>query len=97
MIEEMKLKVVYTLPSGSSDDSGVTSSANRSFKQGGDDLSMLKNASIEEIQTIQRLKDERDNNLQQNQQMQRELVLYIDIFTLHVVSTHCFSSVQILV
>ncbi|KAF7085270.1 hypothetical protein CFC21_088720 [Triticum aestivum] len=73
VIEEMKLKVVYTLPSGSSDDSGVTSSANRSFKQGGDDLSMLKNASIEEIQTIQRLKDERDNNLQQNQQMQREL------------------------
>lgn len=50
-----------------------------------------------QIQTIQRLKDERDNNLQQNQQMQRELVLYIDIFTLHVVSTHCFSSVQILV
>ncbi|VAI59075.1 unnamed protein product [Triticum turgidum subsp. durum] len=48
VIEEMKLKVVYTLPSGSSDDSGVTSSANRSFKQGGDDLSMLKNASIEE-------------------------------------------------
>uniref|UniRef100_N1QY14 Vesicle-associated membrane protein-associated protein A n=1 Tax=Aegilops tauschii TaxID=37682 RepID=N1QY14_AEGTA len=172
VIEEMKLKVVYTLPSGSSDDSGVTSSANRSFKQGGDDLSMLKNASIEEsckyyfslrflnaeantrylflykimkranmgnrtmfkhhqiiveisvklverekrylyfqagviievgrdaqkpIQTIQRLKDERDNNLQQNQQMQRELVLYIDLFTLHVVSTHCFSSVQLLV
>ncbi|KAL5208700.1 hypothetical protein ABZP36_033135 [Zizania latifolia] len=34
---------------------------------------MLKNASIEEIQTIQRLKEERDNTLQQNQQMQREL------------------------
>ena len=49
VIEEMKLKVVYTLPSGSSDDSGVTSSANRSFKQGDDDLSMLKNASIDSI------------------------------------------------
>ncbi|VAH44292.1 unnamed protein product [Triticum turgidum subsp. durum] len=49
VIEEMKLKVVYTLPSGSSDDSGVTCSANRSFKQGDDDLSMLKNASIEEM------------------------------------------------
>ncbi|GJN21720.1 hypothetical protein PR202_gb09227 [Eleusine coracana subsp. coracana] len=34
---------------------------------------MLKNASIEEIQNIQRLKEERDNMLQQNQQMQREL------------------------
>lgn len=50
-----------------------------------------------QIQTIQRLKDERDNNLQQNQQMQRELVPYIDLFTLHVISTHCFSSVQLLV
>lgn len=49
VIEEMKLRVVYTLPSGSSDDSGVTSSANRSFRQGSDDLSMLKNASIEEV------------------------------------------------
>ncbi|GJM86317.1 hypothetical protein PR202_ga02167 [Eleusine coracana subsp. coracana] len=34
---------------------------------------MLKNASIEEIQNIQRLKEERDNMLQQNQQIQREL------------------------
>ncbi|KAG8071659.1 hypothetical protein GUJ93_ZPchr0006g44125 [Zizania palustris] len=73
VIEEMKLKVVYTLPSGGSDDSGVTFSASRSFRQGSDDLTMLKNASIEEIQTIQRLKEERDNTLQQNQQMQREL------------------------
>uniref|UniRef100_A0ACD5YX11 Uncharacterized protein n=1 Tax=Avena sativa TaxID=4498 RepID=A0ACD5YX11_AVESA len=73
LIEEMKLRVVYTLPSGSSEDSGVTSSGNRSFRQGNDDLSMLKNASLEEIQTIQRLKEERDNSLQQNQQMQREL------------------------
>lgn len=73
VIEEMKLRVVYTLPSGSSEDSGVTSSANRSFRQSAEDLSMLKNASLEEIQTIQCLKEERDNNLQQNQQMQREL------------------------
>uniref|UniRef100_A0A0E0BDF8 MSP domain-containing protein n=1 Tax=Oryza glumipatula TaxID=40148 RepID=A0A0E0BDF8_9ORYZ len=73
VIEEMKLKVVYTVPSGSSDDSGITSLGSRSFKLGSDDLTMLKNASIEEIQTIQRLKDERDTTLQQNQQMQREL------------------------
>ena len=46
MIEEMKLKVVYTLPSGSSDDSGVTCSANRSFKQGDDDLSVRFASSI---------------------------------------------------
>ncbi|RLM79112.1 hypothetical protein C2845_PM12G22210 [Panicum miliaceum] len=73
VIEEMKLKVVYTLPSGGSDDSSVSSLGSRSFKAASDDLTMLKNASIEEIQTIQRLKDERDNMLQQNQQMQREL------------------------
>uniref|UniRef100_A0A0E0K321 MSP domain-containing protein n=1 Tax=Oryza punctata TaxID=4537 RepID=A0A0E0K321_ORYPU len=73
VIEEIKLKVVYTVPSGSSDDSGITSLGSRSFKSGSDDLTMLKNASIEEIQTIHRLKDERDNMLQQNQQMQREL------------------------
>uniref|UniRef100_A0ACD5ZH51 Uncharacterized protein n=1 Tax=Avena sativa TaxID=4498 RepID=A0ACD5ZH51_AVESA len=48
LIEEMKLRVVYTLPSGSSEDSGVTSSGSRSFRQANDDLSMLKNASLEE-------------------------------------------------
>ncbi|PWZ20590.1 Vesicle-associated protein 2-1 [Zea mays] len=74
VIEEMKLKVVYTLPScGGSDDSSVSSLGSRSFKAASDDLMMLKNASLEEIQTIQRLKEERDNVLQQNQQMQREL------------------------
>jgi hypothetical protein len=31
-----------------------------------------------QIQNIQRLKDERDNMLQQNQQIQRELVQYIN-------------------
>ncbi|CAL5020571.1 unnamed protein product [Urochloa decumbens] len=73
VIEEMKLRVVYTLPSGGSDDSSASSLGSRSFKAASDDLTMLKNASIEEIQTIQRLKDERDSMLQQNQQMQREL------------------------
>ncbi|AQK54043.1 Vesicle-associated protein 2-1 [Zea mays] len=74
VIEEMKLRVVYTLPSGGgSDDSSVSSLGSRSFKAASDDLMMLKNASIEEIQTIQRVKEERDNMLQQNQQMQREL------------------------
>jgi hypothetical protein len=42
----MKLKVVYTLPSGSSEDSGVTSSGNRSFRQGNDDLSVRLASSI---------------------------------------------------
>ena len=46
VIEEMKLKVVYTLPNGSSDDSGVTCSENRSFKQGDDDLSVRFASSI---------------------------------------------------
>jgi hypothetical protein len=39
-----------------------------------------------QIQTIQRLKDERDTTLQQNQQMQRELVsLFFFFFALHFV------------
>ena len=36
-----------------------------------------------QIQTIQRLKDERDNMLQQNQQMQRELVQFIKLLKPH--------------
>jgi hypothetical protein len=44
-----------------------------------------------QIQTIQRLKEERDNNLQQNQQMQRELVLYIELFPFDIIiSYHIF-------
>lgn len=38
IIEEMKLKVVYTLPSGASDDSSVSSLGSRSFKAASDDL-----------------------------------------------------------
>ncbi|AQK65647.1 Vesicle-associated protein 2-1 [Zea mays] len=50
VIEEMKLKVVYTLPScGGSDDSSVSFLGSRSFKAASDDLMMLKNASLEEV------------------------------------------------
>jgi hypothetical protein len=41
-----------------------------------------------QIQTIQRLKEERDNNLQQNQQMQRELVLYIKLFPFDIIISY---------
>lgn len=40
VIEEMKLKVVYTLPSGGSDDSSVSSLGSRSFKAASDDLTV---------------------------------------------------------
>jgi hypothetical protein len=40
---------------------------------------------LTQIQTIQRLKEERDNMLQQNQQMQRELVQYIKLLSLRFV------------
>uniref|UniRef100_A0A804LIC9 MSP domain-containing protein n=2 Tax=Zea mays TaxID=4577 RepID=A0A804LIC9_MAIZE len=51
VIEEMKLKVVYTLPSyGGSNDSSVSFLGSRSFKAASDDLMMLKNASLEEQQ-----------------------------------------------
>lgn len=63
VIEECKLRVVYSTPQyghGSSDgDSGLTS--------------RLKNSSVEEVQTVQRLKEERDSTLQQNKGLHREL------------------------
>ncbi|XP_065006890.1 vesicle-associated protein 2-1-like [Musa acuminata AAA Group] len=73
VIEELKLRVVYTFPSqsghaNSEEESGLASSA--SGRRGSD---MFKNSSIEEIQTLQRLKEERDAILQQNHQFQREL------------------------
>ncbi|CAL9161659.1 unnamed protein product [Musa hybrid cultivar] len=73
VIEELKLRVVYTFPSqsghaNSEEESGLASSA--SGRRGSD---MFKNSSIEEIQTLQRLKEERDAILQQNLQFQREL------------------------
>jgi hypothetical protein len=40
VIEEIKLKVVYTVPSGSSDDSGITSLGSRSFKSLSDDFTV---------------------------------------------------------
>ena len=40
VIEEMKLKVVYTLPSGGSDGSSVSSLGSRSFKAASDDLTV---------------------------------------------------------
>ncbi|KAJ6828361.1 vesicle-associated protein 2-1 [Iris pallida] len=71
VIEERKLRVVYTAPGqsghgNSEGDSGLTSS--RSFRN-----SMLKNSSAEEIQMAQRLKEERDTTIQQNKHLQREL------------------------
>nr|CAD1844958.1 unnamed protein product [Ananas comosus var. bracteatus] len=69
VIEELKLRVVYANPAEK--ESGLTSS--RSLKKGSDDLMMLKNSSIEEIQTVQRLREERDATIQQNHQLQREL------------------------
>uniref|UniRef100_A0A0E0I8L5 MSP domain-containing protein n=2 Tax=Oryza TaxID=4527 RepID=A0A0E0I8L5_ORYNI len=40
VIEEMKLKVVYTVPSGSFDDSSITSLGSMTFKLGSDDLTV---------------------------------------------------------
>ncbi|KAG1354375.1 putative Vesicle-associated protein 1-3 [Cocos nucifera] len=72
VIEELKLRVVYMAPSqsGRGNSEGDLGFTSRSLKHGSDDLSMLKNSSIEEIQTVQRLKEERDTALQQNQQLQ---------------------------
>lgn len=40
VIEEMKLKVVYTIPSVGSDDSSASSIGSRSFKAASDDLTV---------------------------------------------------------
>nr|XP_045087188.1 uncharacterized protein LOC123494814 [Aegilops tauschii subsp. strangulata] len=52
VIEVMKLRVVYTLPSGRSDNSGVTASANRSFRQGTDDLTVILVSSMSYLGNI---------------------------------------------
>ncbi|KAJ8511342.1 hypothetical protein OPV22_001776 [Ensete ventricosum] len=71
VIEELKLRVVYTSPSqsgrgNSEEESGLASSATGK-------RDMHKNSSNEEIQMLQHLKEERDTILQQNHQFQREL------------------------
>ncbi|XP_064988551.1 vesicle-associated protein 2-1-like [Musa acuminata AAA Group] len=71
VIEELKLRVVYTSPSqsglgNSEEESGLASSATGK-------RDMHKNSSNEEIQMLQHLKEERDTIVQQNHQLQREL------------------------
>ncbi|XP_020263319.1 vesicle-associated protein 2-1 [Asparagus officinalis] len=58
VIEECKLRVIYTIPSqsGADGDSGLS-----------------RRLSAEEMQTVQRLKEERDSTLQQNKVLLREL------------------------
>ncbi|XP_072960405.1 vesicle-associated protein 2-1-like isoform X1 [Typha angustifolia] len=76
VIEELKLGVVYTSPFGhanSEEDYGLTSSAARRSRQSSDDRMVFKSTNIEAMQTVQRLKEETDFTLRQNQQMQREL------------------------
>ncbi|CAL9207326.1 vesicle-associated protein 2-1-like [Musa acuminata AAA Group] len=71
VIEELKLRVVYTSPTqsglgNSEEESGLASSATGK-------RDMHKNSSNEEIQMLQHLKEERDTIVQQNHQLQREL------------------------
>ncbi|KAK1304077.1 Vesicle-associated protein 2-1 [Acorus calamus] len=77
-IQELKLRVVYTPAAesgnGNSDsNSGVTSSEKRGTRRSLDALSAISRTTIEDVQLIQRLKEEREVILQQNQQMQQEL------------------------
>ncbi|KAK1273440.1 Vesicle-associated protein 2-1 [Acorus gramineus] len=77
-IQELKLRVVYTPATesgnGNSDSySGVTSSGNRGTRRSSDALSAISRTTIEDVQLIQRLKEEREVIIQQNRQMQQEL------------------------
>uniref|UniRef100_J3MS80 Protein kinase domain-containing protein n=1 Tax=Oryza brachyantha TaxID=4533 RepID=J3MS80_ORYBR len=53
VIEEIKPRVVYTLPSGSSDDSGITSSESRSFRSGSDDLAYIRDDELSWFRSAQ--------------------------------------------
>lgn len=66
-IEERKLKVIYTEPG----QQGVT--VKRSSRRSSDHLAMLSNSTIEEVQKIQCLKEEKDAILQRNIQLQRDI------------------------
>ncbi|KAH0456768.1 hypothetical protein IEQ34_014675 [Dendrobium chrysotoxum] len=75
VIEECKLRVVYIYPqSGHLNSEGVSgmSSASMLSVRGSD---IVRKSSYEEIQSVQRLRDERDAILQHNKQLQRELEL----------------------
>lgn len=73
VIEECKLKVVYISPQSghinSEGDSGISSAS----KFSGKGFDVTKNSSIEEIQQVQRLKEDMNATLQQNKQLQLEL------------------------
>ncbi|XP_010258748.1 PREDICTED: vesicle-associated protein 2-1-like [Nelumbo nucifera] len=72
-IEECKLKVVYTTPGqGTSEDEG---SLTQKSKQNLNSNSVLSTSNPEEVRKVQRLKEERDEVIQQNQRLQRELDL----------------------
>ncbi|XP_028549839.1 vesicle-associated protein 2-1 [Dendrobium catenatum] len=75
VIEECKLRVVYISPqSGHLNYEGLSgiSSASMLSMRGSD---IVRKSSFEEIQALQRLRDEREAILQQNKQLQRELEL----------------------
>ncbi|XP_058085106.1 vesicle-associated protein 2-1 [Magnolia sinica] len=79
VIEERKLKVVYTTPSGSGhgnseSESLLSSSISRSStRHNSDVVSMDFCSSVEDFQALQRLKEERDSARKQTQQLQQEL------------------------
>ncbi|XP_077235114.1 vesicle-associated protein 2-1-like [Tasmannia lanceolata] len=77
IIEERKLRVVYTAPvhsdSGNSETESLVSASMLSSKRSSGNASMYNNASIEEVRKLQRVKEERESVLQQNQQLQQEL------------------------
>ncbi|XP_077244840.1 vesicle-associated protein 2-1-like [Tasmannia lanceolata] len=78
IIEECKLRVVYTAPvhsdNGDSESEPlVSASMLSSSNQSSDNTSTDNNASIEEIRALQCVKEERESVLQQNQLLQQEL------------------------
>lgn len=73
VIDEHKLKVVYTssAQSGNGNSEGESGLASAASGRRGSD--MMNNSSIKESQALQRLKEDRNATLQQNHQLQREL------------------------
>eukprot|EP00262_Sarcandra_glabra_P002626 TRINITY_DN13030_c0_g1_i1.p1 TRINITY_DN13030_c0_g1~~TRINITY_DN13030_c0_g1_i1.p1 ORF type:complete len:237 (-),score=43.60 TRINITY_DN13030_c0_g1_i1:261-971(-) len=80
VIEECKLRVVYAAPThvgheNSEEESLLTTSMPKSSKQSFTTGSMHSTSSFEDLHATQRLKEERDAAIQQNQLLQQELDL----------------------
>lgn len=73
VIEECKLRVVYTMPAGAVHASSGASLLRMNSKQSSETASMRSSSSFDDVPALMRLKEERDSVLKDTRQMQQEL------------------------